>query len=170
MSNDDLLRQIADRHIRAADSAEALVKESNDNLFIMLANRLSVTSEGIINIDDMHCGTKNQDELLRGDGIKTLGKRIFLRWSQTFQQFVCAPTSNDQALRNQIKSVITNRSGGAAAIIAGSLVAAFGVSPPIAAVIAALLLNLIVVPAGKVVCDVWKEENSKFAKEFNLND
>jgi len=52
---------------------------------------------------------------------------------------------------------IFSKEGGGVALLAGGLVAAFGFSPAIAAVVAALLVKLIIAPTAAEVCAEWSK-------------
>jgi hypothetical protein len=51
---------------------------------------------------------------------------------------------------------IFSKEGGGIALLAGGLVAAFGLSPAIAAIVAALLVKLIIAPTAAEVCAEWE--------------
>jgi len=58
-------------------------------------------------------------------------------------------------LRHRLMSALTGREGGAPALLAGTLVAAFGLSPAVAALVAALLMKLVIAPAKDELCQSW---------------
>ena len=69
--------------------------------------------------------------------------------------FLCTSGGEEQDLRRRLMSALTGRDGGAPALLAGTLVAAFGVSPAVAALVAALLMKLVIAPAKDELCQSW---------------
>jgi hypothetical protein len=52
-------------------------------------------------------------------------------------------------------NAIFSKHGGGVALLAGGLVAVFGLSPAIAAVVAALLVKIIIAPTANEICSTW---------------
>jgi precorrin-3B methylase len=69
--------------------------------------------------------------------------------------FLCDPGAEDRQLRDRMLNAILAKDGGGVAVVAGGLVAAFGMSPAVAAIVAALAVKLIVAPAAKELCKTW---------------
>lgn len=153
MSTDDLLRRAADNHIANAAGVDQLLRKKPEDLFDMLATEISKPG-------NQFRTNFSSDDLVRSPDVRSLGKRIFMRWSVTLHAFVCKSDGEDKELRAKLVNAIVGKGGGAAAIIAGSLVAAFGLSPAVAALVAALLLQLFIIPAGKELCATWEQFNS----------
>jgi hypothetical protein len=59
-------------------------------------------------------------------------------------------------MQQALMKALTSKETGAVGVIAGSLVALFGMAPSAAAIVAALLVKLIVVPAAEVLCEQWE--------------
>jgi hypothetical protein len=71
-------------------------------------------------------------------------------------QFCCVPDKEELDVRAKLLAGLTGKEGGAA-VIAGMLVATFGASPAVAAIVAALLLKIVVAPALDEVCQAWRK-------------
>jgi hypothetical protein len=65
------------------------------------------------------------------------------------------PNSDDKQLQQSLIKALVGREVGAAGVIAGGLVVLFGMAPTAAAVVAAILLQVIVVPTMDVLCEEW---------------
>lgn len=159
MNADDLLRCASNEYAARAASAEDLIQRQESDLFQLLAATVSGSNTLVGSADDRFRTEISSDDLVRSPEALALGKRIFFRWSIAFHSFVCDSGGEDKELRTELASAIFGKGGGAAAIIAGSLVAAFGLSPAIAALVAALLLKLIVAPAADELCSTWTKLN-----------
>jgi hypothetical protein len=154
MNEDELLRSAVDSAKRA-DNILTLSVQSENDLYAALAQQLNSVSLGdpsAFTFDKSF----NIDDLLRDDATIGLGQRIFRRWNRTLYQFACRPDSEDQDIRDRLLSAITGREGGVA-VIAGVLVAAFGASPAVAAIVAALLLKIVIKPAAEEICLAWSK-------------
>jgi hypothetical protein len=161
MPTDQRIETAIKKASAAADNLQRLQKQSEPNLFVGLALRteqtieqrdIALTFDAPLRIDDLPMDRE----------LQSLGRRIFLRWSRTLHQFVCVPDKEDADIRERLLSALTGAEGGAA-VIAGVLVACFGASPANAAIIAALLLKIIIVPAGAELCEAWKKTLSQSA-------
>ncbi|WP_194456316.1 hypothetical protein [Bradyrhizobium sp. CCBAU 53421] len=156
MSSDDLLRSFVDQHKGEARQVASLVDKSENDLYALLASRVSTPGAGMGAADDRFRTQFDPDDLERGPAID-LGKRIFFRCSQAAHEFCCSPGDQDRKLRDQMLNAIFSKEGGGIALLAGGLVTAFGLSPAVAAVVAALLVKIIVAPTIKEVCSAWGE-------------
>lgn len=83
-----------------------------------------------------------------------LGERIFRAWNKELRSLCCGSGTNSKQ-RNALVKALTGEGGGAA-VVAGLLVTWFGLTVPIAAIIAALLVNRIGKPAMAELCKSWK--------------
>ncbi len=145
--------------IRSAHKATAPLEAlSVGDLFPLLGSRIvecsaatprALTFDAPVNIDD----------LTRGPEIFELGERIFWRWSATLHRFICNPSDDDTDEKSRLLAAIGSKGSGVTALAAGILVSSFGLSPAIAAVVAALLLKLVFQPAGDEICAYWASEN-----------
>ncbi|KAA1054454.1 hypothetical protein [Azospirillum argentinense] len=166
MDHDDLLRSAVATSMRAKRALDDLQDQSPDDLYRSLAAQVAAasseapssasfvpTGQAQISDDDLRRGPQ-ADDLRRGQDIE-LGKRIFQRWNRTLHEFVCKPNTADQDLRAKLVGALTGTEGGGVALVAGILVAAFGASPAVAAIVAALLIKLVVAPAADEICQVW---------------
>lgn len=152
MSRDDLLRSLAQKHSGEATRATSLIGKDEDELYQMLASSVSAAGIPTGSVDDRFRDA--YDELERGPAIE-LGKRIFARCSRAAHEFCCSPGEEDKMLRDQMLKVIFSKDTSGVALLAGGLVAAFGLSPAIAAVVSALLVKLVVAPTAQEVCSTW---------------
>ncbi len=154
MDTDDLIRSATKSAKSADDALRALSHRSNEDLYAALAMRVGNT------VDDQYRGATgfnvpfDADELRRDSESVNIGWRVFARWNRALHQFVCQPEGEDAKIRDQLLRALTGKEGGIA-VIAGILVATFGASPAVAALVAALLVRILVVPAADEVCRSW---------------
>jgi len=150
--------------LRAATST---VKARHNKLLFQIESRseselLSLLAQATIGIasgqadDAVLAAIVDPDQNLRGPGLAALGKRILQRWSLTLYQFVCSPYTDDKDLQERLRRTLTGKAGGTAALTA-VLIAAFGLAPVTAGLLATLLVRLIVAPAADELCIVWGE-------------
>jgi hypothetical protein len=165
MDEDGLFRA-AERSARAArDFFEPLKAASEADLYTALAVRLQ--SEDIEHVDEgsatrgarsfgwPYAAAIDPGLLPRDSATRDLGRRIFLRWSKVLYGFACNPDKQDSDLREHLLDAVSGTSGGGMAVIAAVLNGFFGVSQPVAAIIAALTVRLVVAPAVEDVCHSW---------------
>lgn len=155
------MSDLVDELARAIDSAQAHAEKVEDRLTVMstadlyaaLGQRISSTAREnrTIGIDS----PIDIDALKRTNAIQELGQRVFRRWSIALHQFVCSEGGEDDDLRQKVFRALTGKDGGSVALIAGILVAAFGASPAIAAIVATLLVRILVNPAADELCKAW---------------
>jgi hypothetical protein len=140
----------------AAQHQDVIVSLQNNrepDLLAALAQSVQEAADGsgrIIRIEPI-----DVDRLPRDSVSVALGRRILARWSRTMHDFLCKSGGEEEDLRERLMSALTNRDGGAVALLAGALVAAFGVSPAVAALVAALLMKLVIGPAKDELCQSW---------------
>jgi hypothetical protein len=152
MNEDDLYRSAVANAVAAEEDLSKLSAYSSADLFAALAER---TRSATMGMNANGFGTPiNIDDLPRDGATSDLGRRIFRRWSRAFHQFICTPDRNDSSARDRLVRALTGKES-CTAVIAGMLVASFGASPAVAAVVAALLLKLIFDPAKAEVCETW---------------
>ena len=84
-----------------------------------------------------------------------LGRRLFQRWERELYRFLCEEEKTDE--KKRLVSAILGKDKSATAIVTGLLVSAFGLSPAIAVLVGALILRILVVPAGETICEYWSE-------------
>lgn len=156
---DRLLVRYAEAWAKDAASVSELTKVASiQELYALLAARASDPQEAFGTPGDRFGTRFDPATLPKGPSVFEVGKRIFTRSAGALHGFLCAPDEEDKELRDRIKSAIVSRDVSAVAIIAGGLVAAFGMGAAAAAVVAALLVRIIVVPSGEVLCEVWDEK------------
>ena len=151
--------KLLDMSVRSAKthmaSLDALSRLGNADLFEALALKVqeaATTSASIATFD-----AKFDSDLLTRGPMAEVGKRIFQRWSRTLHDFVCKPNSEDAGLRDKLIKSLTGKDGGMA-VLAGILVATFGASPAVAALLAALFVRLFAQPAAEEICKAWDEQ------------
>jgi len=125
---------------------------SDDSLYDLLGStvhlpEIATISHRALTIDDAG----------RPNGARELGKRIYSRWSRTLHDFLCAPSTEDKDLTDKVWAALAKQ-GGAVAALSAVLVSAFGLAPATAAIVAALVMKLVVTPAGNEVCKFWSEK------------
>jgi hypothetical protein len=153
MADADLI-QTAERIATENDKVVAALQRcSEPDLLAALAQRVQEATSGSVTIARM--APIDPDRLPRDSATLAIGRRILLRWSRVTHDFLCTSGGEDEDLRKRLMSALTGRDGGATALLAGSLVAAFGASPAVAAIVAALLMKLVVAPAKDELCQSW---------------
>lgn len=123
------------------------------DLLAALAQSVGATADGSSNVSRM--AAIDPDRLPRDDAMIALGRRILARWSRAMHDFLCVSGGEEEDLRRRLMTALTGRDGGAPALLAGTLIAAFGVSPAVAAIVAVLLMKLVIAPAKDEVCKSW---------------
>jgi len=153
---DQLLREYASMHAADAARTNELLKINDpDTLFAMLASRVSIPSAMFGTPADRY-GTKiDEGEVTRSGPMIELGKRVFARCSAALHDFLCKPSEQDEQLRDNLINALVNRDIGATSVIAGGLVVLLGMTPAAAAVVAAILVKVVVIPTAGVLCDEW---------------
>ena len=156
---DDLLRSalVKQKSVATAASSE-LLKKTAGELYVQLGALSLDPGAARRGSEGGYRSSVDPDDLQRGPAASELGRRIFLRWSHALHDFTCKPREEDKALQEQIIQAIFDKNGGGVALLAAGLVTAFGVSPAISAVVAALIVKLIVAPAMDELCKVWDEQ------------
>jgi hypothetical protein len=156
---DRLLAQYAEAWAKDARQASNLATVgSNDELFALLAARASDPQEAFGSPTDRFRLNFDPATLPKGPSVFEVGKRIFLRCTAALHQFLCAPDDQDKELRNRMIGALLSRDASAIGLIAGGLVAAFGMGAAAAAVVAALLVRIIVAPTAQVLCEEWDKQ------------
>lgn len=163
MNADDLLRHTAGEQGALISDRDKLATQTTDELYRLIYVRTSQMAAPCGSSDLNLRSRSGEDDALRTSEATEIGRRIFMRWSKTLHAFVCAPQNEDADLRSQLVSAIVGKGGGAAALVAGTLVASFGLSPAVSALVAALLLKLIVAPAADELCATWQAYNKAWA-------
>lgn len=152
----ELLQEYASMHAAEAAGVDGLrTIEDPDILFSLLAVRVTSPAAMFATPGDRY-GTKfNAGELSRSGPMVELGKRVFFRCSRAFHEFLCKPTDDDKQLQQSLIEALVGKEVGAVGIIAGGLVTLFAMTPAAAAVVAAIMVQVIVVPSVEVLCEEW---------------
>jgi hypothetical protein len=157
MGEDEIIRTAVQHATRESHSFEKLQADTKEDLYVALARSIA----DVASLDPAH--TKfhryETDDLMRNSASLDLGKRIFQRWNRALHEFACTPDKEDEDIRRKLLNAIAGKEGGAA-VIAGIMAGTFGVSPVVAAIVAALLLKVIINPALDEVCQLWAKEIS----------
>lgn len=95
------------------------------------------------------------DNNTRSSEAVEFGRRLFWRWSNALHGLLCEPGSANEDLRNRLLSALKLKDGGAVAFIAVFLASHFKMDATEAALIAALLVQIIGIPTGEEVCKTW---------------
>jgi hypothetical protein len=153
--SEQLLQEYAAKHAQDARGADALREIDLNELFGLLAARVTIPTAMFATPGDRY-GTKfNRGDLARSGPMIDLGKRVFLRCADALHEFLCKSTDSDVQVRESLIQAIIDKEVGATGVIAGGLVAVFGMGPAAAAVVAAILVRVVVVPTVDVLCDEW---------------
>ncbi|ESY77456.1 hypothetical protein X739_32980 [Mesorhizobium sp. LNHC220B00] len=159
MDEDHLYRSANISATKAGEAFKVLVNQTPVDLYAALAVNVERTIAGNA-VAGQFTAAFDADQLPRDEATVGLGKRIFMRWSRTLQEFVCNPNDTDTDLQSRLVAALTGKEGGLA-VIAGVLVASFGASPAVAAIVATLLLKLVAEPLRGELCAYWAEQLAK---------
>ncbi len=152
--NEGLIQSVENAAQLSKPAVDSLVALKDADLFTALGYQLSRTAAG--SSPRGYISGIDKDELPRDGAFQEFGKMLFRRWNKALYEFVCQSSGEDNELRERLIGVLTGKEGGAAALLAGTLVAVFGVSPALAAVVATLVIRLVITPAGEVLCSSWQ--------------
>ena len=94
------------------------------------------------------------------DDIKALGLRILNRWNRELFSIVCGSSNDDKEDRNKILNALTLGEGAAIAALIPVLVG-LGLAPPLAAVLAAIIVKRFLGTAMDTICDAWGQQFKK---------
>jgi hypothetical protein len=153
---EQLLEEYASKHAADAARTDQLLEiKDPDQLFAMLASRVTVPAAMFGTPGDRY-GTKiDEGELTRSGPMIELGKRVFARCSAALHDFLCKSSDQDKQLRDSLIKALVGKEVGATSVIAGGLVVLLGMTPAASAVVAAILVQVIVIPTSEVLCEEW---------------
>jgi hypothetical protein len=166
MDKDALFRSAQTYAEQALPELSQLLDASEETLYAALVARTDETIKGSPvpvgdNETNLRDGYSNPfgrlldaDILTRDTETLSLGRRLFRRWNLVLHDFACNPSKSDTDLRDRLMNAITDKTSGGVAIVAAVL-ASLGVGPAVAAILAALAIKLILVPAADEVCKAW---------------
>jgi hypothetical protein len=142
---------------QAAPAVELLLESDEDQLFEELGLRVNAIREtpalaGEFS-PDIVADTTDMGAL---DTMRELGQRIFNRWEREAFGLFCGTAADDQGDRTALAEAFGLGATAVAALVAASLVSAFGLAPAIAAVIAAVIVKRFLRPVLEEFCTVWK--------------
>jgi hypothetical protein len=151
-----LLEEYAAQNATDAGGVDELRKiDDPDTLFSLLATRVTSPTAMFATPGDRY-GTKfDVGEVTRSGPMVELGKRIFFRCSDALHDFLCKANSDDKQLQQSLIKALVGKEVGSVGIIAGGLVVLFGMAPAAAAVVAAILVQVVVAPTVNVLCEEW---------------
>lgn len=146
----DLVQTVSTRNVGTLDQ---LTKARQSDLFAALAQEVGRAVSGSSDILSMR--VIDLDKLPMDDETVSFGKRIFRRWNKAAHDFLCSPDPQNDELRERVLRAITGRDAGAPALLAASLVATFGIAPAVAAIVSALLMQIVIGPFADELCWKW---------------
>jgi hypothetical protein len=156
---DSLLQEYASKHSSdAAKTDDLLSIEDPDQLFGMLASRVTLPDAMFGSPADRYGTRINEGELTRSAPMIELGKRVFARCSAALHDFLCKPGDQDKQLRDNLIKALVGREVGATSVIAGGLVVLLGMTPAASAIVAAILVQVLVIPTANVLCEQWDSQ------------
>lgn len=133
-----------------------LMNESDDKLLELLGQQAQgLLKEGLSEFSFPEEDIKGFDFRVP-ENAKILGKRVWSRIERQMHDLLCGNNAHDEEDRKRILKAISNDDILAAACVY-VLTAAFGLSPAIAALGAALLIRRVFKPAGQEFCAFWAE-------------
>jgi hypothetical protein len=91
------------------------------------------------------------------EDIRELGQKIFYRWNYEIYSLACGKNAEDQADRKKIFEAIGLGEVALASTVTTVLISSFGIAPPIAIVLAAIITKRFFRPAYEEFCGVWSK-------------
>ena len=85
-----------------------------------------------------------------------MGQDLLSTWNRALFQFVCVDTSGNSADRQYLLDALKEGGTGAIAALTDSLIGTHLLNPAVAVIVAALIIRMLIVPAGRSVCQIWK--------------
>jgi hypothetical protein len=141
----------------AAPVIDQLLDADPDALFEQLGQRASALQ------DDYALGGEVQSESFEIQHLRidvdflALGRTVFDRWSPIAWRLVCGQEDHDKEGRQQFLDVFhANVDAKSVALALTSALAAMGVAPPLAPIIALLVVKFALEPTYEATCAAWK--------------
>lgn len=147
---------MSDTFEQALSSIEMLLESEESQLYEQLGMRtqaitLNIETAGSfqpsITYDGAQMGLK--------EDIQDLGRRIFARWNYEIYSLVCGDDVDDQEDRQKILKAVGFGEVALASTITTVLISTFGIAPPLAIVMAAIITKRFFRPAYEELCEVW---------------
>jgi len=145
---------------QAAPAIEKLLRSDPEQLFEELGLRSSAIGRNVAVSAAFAPAFTAEDIKEMGDlaEARKLGQRIFRRWNREAYHLFCGNDPEDDKDRRALREAFGIGGLAVATTLSGLLVTSFGVSPAIAAVLAALVVKRFFQGAYQETCDFWKEK------------
>jgi hypothetical protein len=141
---------------QAAPAVQSLLGESEDELYLKLAQRMRAMQRNPAVAGSFDPQLPQLESLGALEDLRTFGASFFARASRDAYQLVCGDAAEDSEERQRIISAFNIGKDAVAGALAAGLIAYLGFAPAIAAVVAALVIRLFYDNAHAATCDLWK--------------
>jgi hypothetical protein len=143
---------------QAMVAARSLPKDQQElfaelGLRSIVVNRMPAISDQLVPAISPHdVPMPTREELIK------IGQRVLNTWNREIYRFICAEDAQDKQDKQRLYTAIMGKDTAAVAILTNLIITANILSPALAVPVAALIIRLLVIPAGKTLCEVWKEK------------
>ena len=145
------------QEIEVANEAQRLANKDEKALELLLGMRAKAIEKDP-SLKQEAAFEVQYDESTMGflDDLYGLGRRILKRWNKELNKLVCGSDSTNQKDR---AAILSSLSIGESAVIAAVAAALLGIAvpPPLAAVLAPLIVKKFIWPAKDELCEAWGE-------------
>jgi hypothetical protein len=142
---------------------EKLLKLDEDELY----ERLGVTARAMA-ADPSVAGSfdpivlYNEPEMEYIENAREFGRRLFRRWNVETYKFICGDDIDDMVDRQELTEAFSINDKAVAAALSSLLVTHVGLAPPLAVVVASLVIRRFARPGHEQFCKVWKSKLRKY--------
>jgi hypothetical protein len=96
------------------------------------------------------------------ENAREFGIRMFRRWNVETYKFICGDDIDDMIDRQELTAAFSVNDKAVAAALSSLLVTHVGLAPPLAAVVASLVIKRFSSPGHEEFCKVWKRKLRKY--------
>lgn len=142
---------------------EKLLKYDEDELY----ERLGMTARAMA-ADPSVAGSfdpivfYNEPEMEYIENAREFGRRLFRRWNVETYKLICGDDIDDMIDREELTAAFIINDTAVAAALSSLLVTHIGLAPPLAVVIASLVIKRFSSPGHDEFCKVWKGRLRKY--------
>ncbi len=145
-------------------AAEALLSKDEEALLVEIGLREKTIQTEPMRADDPHLQVEYDSTHMGGiDDIKSLGRRIMVRWNSELYGVICgkkagagAERSEDKKMRDDLLKALNLSDAAVIAVVVTALIA-LGAPAAIAAPVAPFLVKKFIMPAKEELCNAWGE-------------
>lgn len=144
---------------QAQRAIEKLLQSEEGQLYEQLGLRSRAIAEDVAKAGSFEPSITDDtlDTMGLRDEAQELGRRLFNRWQVEIYNLVCGSAADNQKERKAVLDAIGLGEVAMAASLTGVLISLLGLAPPIAAVVAALVVKRFFRPAHEEICRTWSK-------------